>query len=57
MYIQDSKLLAPWIVCFAELVETGLWAVWAKQHATSTLNPSIYIQTIQEEIDCTKAKK
>ena len=27
----DSKLLVP-VFCFAELVETGLWAVWAEQY-------------------------
>ena len=31
---QDSKLLAP-VVCFTELVETGLFAVWAEQHSAS----------------------
>ena len=30
----DSKLLAP-VVCFTELVETGLFAVWAEQHSAS----------------------
>ena len=25
---EDSKLLGP-VICFAELVLTGLWAVWA----------------------------
>ena len=29
---QDSKLLVL-VVFFAELVQTGLWAVWAEQHA------------------------
>ena len=28
----DSKLLVPG-VCFAKLVKTGLWAIWAEQHA------------------------
>ena len=28
---QDSKLLVP-VVCFAELVLTSLWAIWAEQH-------------------------
>ena len=32
VYILDSKLLAS-IVCFAELVQTGLWVFWAEQHA------------------------
>ena len=29
---QNSKLLAP-VFCFAELVKTGSWAVWAEKHA------------------------
>ena len=34
---EDSKLLAP-VVYFADPVKTSLWAVWAEQHAASTLH-------------------
>ena len=35
----DSKLLGP-VVCFADLVQTSLWAVWAdKMHTTLNFCP------------------
>ena len=34
---QDSKLLSP-VACFAELVETCLWAIWAEQFIHRTLD-------------------
>ena len=40
------------VVCFAELVETEIWAVQAEHHAHE-----ISAQTIHEGIGCTKAKE
>ena len=51
----DSKLLLPG-VCFAKLVKTGLWAIWAEQHALCTVH-LIFIYASQEGIKCTKAKE
>jgi hypothetical protein len=50
----DDKLLAPFI-CFAELIKTDSWAVWAEQH--SPYLHLISAQTSQEGIKCTKAKQ
>jgi hypothetical protein len=36
------------VVCFTELVQIGLWAIWAEQHAVH----SISAQTNQEGIKC-----
>ena len=43
-------------VCFAKLVKTGLWAVWAEHHALCTVH-FIFIHASQEGIKCTKAKE
>ena len=37
------------VVCFAELVETGLWSVWVEQ--------TVFAHTNQEGIKCTKLKE
>ena len=50
----DSKLLTP-VVCFDELVETGLWAVWAEQHAVYT--QFLPILSWIEESEFTNAKE
>ena len=41
--------MAP-VFCFAELVETGLWAVWSR--ATSTTHPISAKTASKERIDC-----
>ena len=35
VYRLDSRLLTP-VVCFAELVKTGLWVIWAEPHTPYT---------------------
>ena len=45
---QDGKLLTP-VVCSAELVQTGLYTIWVKQH-------TLY-QTSQDGIKYTKGKE
>ena len=50
---EDSKLLAP-VVCFAELISTGLWAFWAEHHA---LQIQFLPRLARKEIECTRTKK
>ena len=48
----DIKLLSP-VVCFAELVSTGLWATWAEQYALYTQFLPI---SVGKELDAPKLK-
>ena len=45
----DSKLLVP-VVCFSELVCTGLSAVWAEQHASTDMTQFL-TRTVNKELN------
>ena len=47
----SSQHLLP---CFPKMVETGLWAVWAEQHAPNTQSLP---RPARKELNCTKAKE
>ena len=52
VYIFGQKGLVP-VVCFAQIVETGLWAVWAAYHAPYT---QFLARTARKKLNVTNIK-